>query len=118
MPIKMSITNKESIKRLAEIMTTDLTEREKSVLKYRLGLYGMPQCSLKRIGEILNISKARVNQIQAKAIRKLLHPERRSHPIIREMISTPPLEKKNKRLNETIEYLKSKYNGRIIKLPR
>lgn len=90
-------------------LKTDLTEREKAVLKYRLGLYLMPQCSLKRIGEILNISKERVSQIQAKALKKLCHPERRNHPIIKNMLSAPPLEKKSKRLSEKIELIKSHY---------
>ena len=54
-----------------EIMDT-LTPREKIVLEYRC----YDDLTLEEVGEILNLSRNRVKQIEAKALRKMRHPSR------------------------------------------
>ena len=53
-----------------------LTEREKSVLRLRFGIGdGYPR-TLEEVGSIFNVTRERVRQIEAKALRKLRHPIR------------------------------------------
>jgi len=50
-----------------------LSRREKTVLEYRFGITdGMPH-TLAATGELLDVTRNRVNQIEHKAIRKLRH---------------------------------------------
>jgi RNA polymerase primary sigma factor len=48
-----------------------LRPRERQVVSYRFGLGGMPQLSLRQVGEVLNVSKERVRQIQDAALKRL-----------------------------------------------
>ncbi|MFH0772182.1 MAG: RNA polymerase sigma factor RpoD [Candidatus Omnitrophota bacterium] len=60
---------------LEDVLTT-LTEREKRVLKLRFGIGdGCPR-TLEEVGSIFNVTRERVRQIEAKALRKLRHPIR------------------------------------------
>jgi RNA polymerase primary sigma factor len=60
---------------LDEILNT-LTEREKRVLRLRFGIGdGYPR-TLEEVGTIFNVTRERVRQIEAKALRKLRHPTR------------------------------------------
>ncbi|PIW67602.1 MAG: RNA polymerase sigma factor RpoD [Candidatus Omnitrophica bacterium CG12_big_fil_rev_8_21_14_0_65_42_8] len=53
-----------------------LTEREKRVLRLRFGIGdGYPR-TLEEVGSIFNVTRERVRQIEAKALRKLRHPTR------------------------------------------
>ena len=51
-----------------------LTEREAEILKMQYGLDGENEHDVKEIAEILKISRTRIAQIRAKALRKLKHP--------------------------------------------
>ena len=48
-----------------------LRPRERQVISYRFGLGGMPRLSLRQVGEVLNVSKERVRQIQDAALKLL-----------------------------------------------
>ena len=53
-----------------------LTKREEKVLRLRFGLGdGCPR-TLEEVGQIFNITRERVRQIEAKALKKLRHPVR------------------------------------------
>ncbi len=60
---------------LDEVLHT-LTEREEQVLKLRFGLTGGRPCTLEEVGQAFNITRERIRQIEAKALRKLRHPSR------------------------------------------
>ena len=54
-----------------------LTEREAKVLKLRFGLEGTKQMTLEEVGRVFGVTRERIRQIEAKALRKLKHPSRR-----------------------------------------
>lgn len=58
-----------------EILDT-LTEKEAEIIRYRFGLNGYKAMSLKEIGDIYNLTKERIRQIEKKALRRLQHPSR------------------------------------------
>ncbi|MBQ5746991.1 MAG: RNA polymerase sigma factor RpoD [Clostridia bacterium] len=60
---------------LEEVLNT-LTPREKSVLKLRFGLEDGRTRTLEEVGREFNITRERIRQIEAKALRKLRHPSR------------------------------------------
>lgn len=53
-----------------------LTEREREVLKLRFGLEDGKQRTLEEVGSTFNVTRERIRQIEAKALRKLRHPSR------------------------------------------
>ncbi len=60
---------------LYEVMS-DLTEREQKVLKLRYGLEDNHPRTLEEVGKEFNVTRERIRQIEAKAIKKLRHPNR------------------------------------------
>ena len=60
---------------LTEVLET-LTEREQEVLALRYGLFDGQEKTLEEIGIIFNVTRERIRQIEAKALRKLQHPSR------------------------------------------
>ena len=60
---------------LAEVMST-LTEREQKVLRLRFGLDDGHARTLEEVGKEFNVTRERIRQIEAKALRKLRHPSR------------------------------------------
>ena len=60
---------------LFEVLKT-LTPREEQVLKLRFGLKDGRMRTLEDVGKIFNITRERIRQIEAKALRKLRHPSR------------------------------------------
>ena len=61
--------------RLHEILTT-LTDRERQVLDFRFGLTDGFSRTLEEVGKQFNVTRERIRQIEAKALRKLRHPSR------------------------------------------
>lgn len=53
-----------------------LSEKEKDILEYRFGLNGKSQMSLKEIGNLYNLTKERIRQIEKKALGKLQDVEK------------------------------------------
>ena len=53
-----------------------LTAKEAEILRYRFGLNGKKAMSLKEVGEVFNLTKERIRQIEKKAIKRLQHPTR------------------------------------------
>ena len=60
---------------LNEVLHT-LTPREEAVLRLRFGLEDGRQRTLEEVGQQFNITRERIRQIEAKALRKLRHPSR------------------------------------------
>ena len=61
---------------LIEVLGT-LTEREQKVLRLRFGLDDGRARTLEEVGKVFNVTRERIRQIEAKALRKLRHPSRR-----------------------------------------
>ncbi|MBN2135994.1 MAG: RNA polymerase sigma factor RpoD [Acidobacteria bacterium] len=68
------------IESILKYQTTDvlqtLTEREKQVLKLRFGVGGVKEHTLEEVGQQFAVTRERIRQIEAKALRKLRHPSR------------------------------------------
>ncbi len=60
---------------LAEVLDT-LTPREEKVLRLRFGLEDGRSRTLEEVGKEFNVTRERIRQIEAKALRKLRHPSR------------------------------------------
>ncbi len=60
---------------LEEVLET-LTEREQKVLRLRFGLDDGRARTLEEVGKVFNVTRERIRQIEAKALRKLRHPSR------------------------------------------
>lgn len=60
---------------LMEVLET-LTEREQKVLRLRFGLDDGHPRTLEEVGKVFNVTRERIRQIEAKALRKLRHPSR------------------------------------------
>jgi len=70
-------TSKELLRESIEEVLESLDEREAKVLSLRFGLMGETPKTLEEVGKIFNVTRERIRQIEAKALRKLRHPSRR-----------------------------------------
>jgi len=61
-----------------ETVLSTLSPRERDVLRLRYGLDDGRMKTLEEIGQIFNVTRERIRQIEAKALRKLRHPNRNS----------------------------------------
>ena len=69
-------TTNEMLKdEISEILLT-LTDREEKVIRLRFGLDDGKPRTLEEVGKIFNVTRERIRQIEAKALRKLRHPSR------------------------------------------
>ncbi|GIO94152.1 RNA polymerase sigma factor RpoD [Paenibacillus sp. FSL K6-1566] len=60
---------------LEEVLDT-LTDREENVLRLRFGLEDGRTRTLEEVGQVFGVTRERIRQIEAKALRKLRHPSR------------------------------------------
>jgi RNA polymerase primary sigma factor len=70
-----SATNEMLKEKLEEVLNT-LTYREREIIKLRYGLGDGYTYTLEEVGKIFKVTRERVRQIEAKAVRKLQHPIR------------------------------------------
>ena len=71
--------NKENIEKAVNAVTgnlLELTDREEKVLRLRFGLDDGRTRTLEEVGREFNVTRERIRQIEAKALRKLKHPSR------------------------------------------
>lgn len=61
---------------LENVLHTGLTDREQIVIRLRFGLDNEDQMTLEQVGKIFGVTRERVRQIEAKALRKLRQPSR------------------------------------------
>ncbi len=66
----------ENMKNDIDSVLNTLTEKEAEVLRYRFGLNGKESMSLREVGDVFNLTKERIRQIEKKAILRLQHPTR------------------------------------------
>lgn len=69
------VANKMLCEQMKEVLLT-LTEREQRVLNLRFGFVDGRTRTLEEVGREYNVTRERIRQIEAKAIRKLQHPSR------------------------------------------
>ena len=67
------------LRQVLEKQLHTLTPREEHVIKLRFGLYDGRCRTLEEVGKEFDITRERIRQIEAKAIRKLRHPSRKSY---------------------------------------
>ena len=72
----MRDTNIEMLKQRLNDVMHDLTYREREIIKLRYGLGDGYTYTLEEVGRIFKVTRERVRQIEAKAVRKLQHPVR------------------------------------------
>jgi RNA polymerase primary sigma factor len=66
----------ELLKEQLEDVLDTLTEREENVLRLRFGLDDGRTRTLEEVGQVFGVTRERIRQIEAKALRKLRHPSR------------------------------------------
>ena len=69
-------TNNQLLKDEINNVLQGLTEREEKVLRLRFGLMDGRTRTLEEVGKEFNVTRERIRQIEAKALRKLKHPNR------------------------------------------
>ncbi len=77
---------RESLQRDLRNLLAELTDREQEVIQLRYGLDDGKTYSLAEIGRVLELSRERVRQIEAKALQKLRQPKRRN--LMRDYLDT------------------------------
>jgi RNA polymerase primary sigma factor len=70
-------TSRELLKENIEEVLSSLSDREAKVLKMRFGLMNEKPMTLEEVGREFGVTRERIRQIEAKALRKLRHPSRR-----------------------------------------
>jgi len=72
----MEYTSKEMLKIELDQVLETLTDREEKVLRMRFGLLDGRSRTLEEVGREFGVTRERIRQIEAKALRKLRHPSR------------------------------------------
>ena len=69
------VVNTKLAEQIATVLA-DLTPREEQVLRKRFGIGEKSDHTLEEVGKLFNVTRERIRQIEAKALRKLRHPVR------------------------------------------
>ena len=78
-PQPSEIASETILREVIERELHTLTPREEHVIKLRFGLYDGRSRTLEEVGKEFDITRERIRQIEAKALRKLRHPSRARH---------------------------------------
>lgn len=70
-------TSAQMLRENIEEVLSALSDREAKVLRMRFGLAGNKMMTLEEVGKKFGVTRERIRQIEAKALRKLKHPSRR-----------------------------------------
>ncbi len=70
-------TSQKMLKENVDEVLSALSDREARVLRMRFGLSGSRPMTLEEVGAKFNVTRERIRQIEAKALRKLRHPSKR-----------------------------------------
>lgn len=70
-------TSQQMLRENVEEVLEALSDREAKVLRMRFGLSGNKMMTLEEVGRKFGVTRERIRQIEAKALRKLKHPSRR-----------------------------------------
>jgi len=70
----LEILLKRSLREEIQVVLTELTPREKLIIEYRFGLNGKQRMTLQELGNKFGVTRERIRQIEAKAMKKLRHP--------------------------------------------
>ena len=76
-PSPYDTASRQLLKENIDEVLDSLSEREAKVLKMRFGLDGYRPMTLEEVGKEFGVTRERIRQIEAKALRKLKHPSRR-----------------------------------------
>ena len=79
MPEPVDAAARELLKEQVQSALSVLTERERQVLEMRFGLRDGKDYTLEEVGKHFKVTRERIRQIEAKALRKLRHPTRSRH---------------------------------------
>ncbi|MFW6151214.1 MAG: RNA polymerase sigma factor RpoD, partial [Chloroflexota bacterium] len=75
-PAPSDVASQELLKQQLDRVLDELTLREKRVLQLRFGLRDGHARTLEEVGQEFNVTRERIRQIEAKALRKLRHPSK------------------------------------------
>ena len=78
-PAPSEVASATILREVIERELNTLTTREAHVIKLRFGLYDGRTRTLEEVGKEFDITRERIRQIEAKALRKLRHPSRARH---------------------------------------
>lgn len=78
-PEPMDTAAREMLRESVKNALAVLSERERQVLELRFGLVDGKDHTLEEVGQYFNVTRERIRQIEAKALRKLRHPTRSRH---------------------------------------
>jgi len=70
------VASQELLKAQLNKILSELTDRERKVILLRFGLEDGRARTLEEVGKEFNVTRERIRQIEAKALRKLRHPSR------------------------------------------
>jgi RNA polymerase primary sigma factor len=75
-PAPVDVATQQLLREQVEEILEELSERERKVLEMRFGLIDGRNRTLEEVGNEFGVTRERIRQIEAKALRKLRHPQR------------------------------------------